>query len=249
MNTLCAERLVTGYRKARGDVRPVSRIDSLQIQAGALIALLGPNGSGKSTLMRTLAGLQWPLHGHVRASEFDLHRFTGSQRARVVTYTASEAAPSAQIRVDEFVALGRIPHMRGIRGMSDVDIETVVQALRDTNLENFIDRNVAEISDGERQRVTLARALAQQTRFLLLDEPTAHLDIRQRGALSLTLRTIVARDGTAIIVSTHDLDFALSIAERVWVLNESGALSVDTSASGIDRSMLAAAFGQSLQSQ
>jgi iron complex transport system ATP-binding protein len=237
---LSARDLVTGYGSGH---RAVSRIASVDAADGELVVVLGPNGAGKSTLMRTLCGLQPPLSGRVSLLGRDLSNFDDAERARTLAFVGTEAAPATPIAVDEFVALGRLPHRHRFGPPGDEDYRAVAHAIAETGLQAFVSRPVAALSDGERQRVSLARGLAQQPRLLFLDEPTAHLDIRQRCTMAGTLRRVIERDGMAVVLSTHDLDFARSVADRLWLLDSQGRLIADTPAAGFDSALIDRAYG------
>lgn len=249
MPLLEASNLVTGYSGRGALASAVSAIASLRIDPHDLVCLLGPNGAGKSTLLRTLCGLQAPLSGSIRVSDRLLELMSSRERARVLTYVGSEAVPASPIRVHEFVALGRYPHRAGWGALGPQDHGAIERAIEDAGIGTMVDRDVTRLSDGERQRILLARALAQEPRILLLDEPTAHLDIVQRRRLASTLQAVVARDGMAVIASTHDLDFALGASRRLWVLDSDRHLCIDAHTSGLDRATIDAAFGISASEQ
>jgi iron complex transport system ATP-binding protein len=243
MALLEACNLVTGYARRRSAASTVSAIASLQIEPGSLVCLLGPNGAGKSTLLRTLCGLQPPLSGSIRIGGLPVHAIPSRERARLVTYVGSEAAPASPIHVQEFVALGRYPHRAGWSALRRQDHQAVERAIEDAEIGTMLDRDVSQVSDGERQRILLARALAQEPRILFLDEPTAHLDIVQRCRLASALRAVVARDAMAVVATTHDLDFALGVSQRLWVLDRSRQLCIDARTATLDRAQINAAFG------
>lgn len=235
--------LVTGYSGRGASAAAVSAIASMRLAPHDLVCLLGPNGAGKSTLLRTLCGLQAPLSGSIRVNDRRLEHMPSRERARVLTYIGSETVPASPIRVHEFVALGRYPHRAGWSALRPRDHRAIEQAIEDAGIGTMVDRDVTRLSDGERQRILLARALAQEPRILFLDEPTAHLDIVQRRRLASTLQAVVARDGMAVVASTHDLDFALGACQRLWVLDRSRRLCIDARTSGLDRASIDAAFG------
>jgi iron complex transport system ATP-binding protein len=168
---------------------------------------------------------------------------TPIERARLLAFLGTEVPPSVPLHVHEYVALGRYPHTGWLGRLTPADTEAVDRAMADVGLMALVDRDVARLSDGERQRVILARGLAQQPRVLLLDEPTAHLDIAQRCILAATLRRVIERDGLAVVLSTHDLEFAMQVADRVWLLAADGSLAADTAAATLDRRTIETVFG------
>lgn len=196
----------------------------LTLWPGELVCLLGPNGAGKSTLLRTLAGVQAPLGGQLTISGVPLAGLTPEARARQLSVVLTERLEAGSLTVQELVNLGRHPHTGWLGGLSAHDHAQVRTALAATGTDQFAHRLVSELSDGERQKVMLARALAQDTPLILLDEPTAHLDLPNRVALLRLLHQLARNMGKAILLSTHELDLALQAADRIWLLPANGEL-------------------------
>lgn len=208
--------LVAGYRHGRRSL-PVLQVASLGAPAGQLTAVIGPNGSGKSTLLRTLVGSQRPLSGEVFLDGTELHRLDRVEQARKVAVVLTDRVDPGLLTVGDVVLLGRHPYT-GWRGDLTAEDERIAHAAAvRLRVDGMWQRPFAELSDGQRQRVLVARALAQQPTVLVLDEPTAFLDIAGRVELTLMVAGL-ARDGLAVIVSTHDLDLALSHADRIWLV-------------------------------
>lgn len=214
MAVLTARALATGYQADR----PIGSGLSLSLQAGELVCLLGPNGAGKSTLLRTLAGMQPPLGGEVRLFGDRLHHLPPRILARRLSLVLSEPLRVGLLSAYEIVALGRHPYTNWWGGLSDRDDRVVRWALAAVGAEPLSDRPVEQLSDGERQRIAIARALAQEPALLLLDEPTAHLDVPGRVEILQLLRRLVRETGRAIVLSTHDLELALRGADTIWLL-------------------------------
>lgn len=214
MAVLTAESLSTGYYPES----PISKGISLTLQAGELVCLLGPNGAGKSTLLRTLAGMQAPLSGDVRLLSDRLHRLSPKALARRLSLVLSEPLQVGLLSAYEVVALGRHPYTNWWGGLSPRDDRIVRWALAAVGAAAWSDRPVEKLSDGERQRVAIARALAQEPALLLLDEPTAHLDVPGRVEVLQLLRQLARETGQAIVLSTHDLELALRGADTIWLL-------------------------------
>lgn len=215
--------LAIGYRSRR---RTTTVATGLRARArrGELTVLLGPNGSGKSTLIRTLCGLQAALHGQVLLDGADLTQVAADALARRVAVVLTDRVDPGLLSARELAALGRIPHL-GITGRLTPDDEAVVDtALAAVNAAHLAARPAAELSDGERQRVLTARALAQQPSVLLLDEPTAFLDVPSRTGLLEVLRELARDHDLAVVLSTHDLELALRVADRVWLFDAAGTL-------------------------
>ncbi|RZK29036.1 MAG: ABC transporter ATP-binding protein, partial [Hymenobacter sp.] len=216
--------LSIGYPVRRGVPRVVAGPLQLTLWPGELVCLLGPNGAGKSTLLRTLAGVQAPIRGQVTISGVSLASLTPEARARQLSIVLTERIDAGALTVQELVNLGRHPHTGWLGGLSAHDHAQVRTALVATGTEQFAQRLVSELSDGERQKVMLARALAQDTPLILLDEPTAHLDLPNRVALLRLLHQLARNMEKAILLSTHELDLALQAADRVWLLPANGEL-------------------------
>jgi iron complex transport system ATP-binding protein len=241
---LTAEDLLIGYSKSRKASRPVAGPLQLALMPGELVCLLGPNGAGKSTLMRTLAGLQPPLGGRLLLSGTTLASLSPGDRARQLSIVLTERIEVGNLTVVELVRLGRYPHTGWLGGLSAHDEAQVQAALAATDTASFAARPVAQLSDGERQRVLLARALAQDTPIILLDEPTAHLDLPNRVRLMRLLHRLARQTGKAILLSTHELDLALQAADRIWLMPADGTLHAGTPEDLVLSGTFAAAFAR-----
>ncbi len=219
---LTLRHLSAGYKD-----RPVLRDIDTVLHAGELVCLLGPNGAGKSTLLRTIAGLQKPLHGTVHLGDADLHQLAPSTLAQRLAIVLTERIEADHLRVYDLVALGRQPHTHWIGTLGANDHAAIQQALEATHTVELAARPLAHLSDGERQRVMIARALAQEPQILLLDEPTAFLDLPRRVEVMLLLRQLAHTSGRSFLLSTHDLDLALHVADRIWLLASNGDFAAD----------------------
>ena len=223
ISLLTAQNLVVGYAQ-----KTVAGPLNFALHPGELVALLGPNGAGKSTLLRTLAGLQAPLAGSLVLADKSLGTLRAAERARLLSIVLTDRVEAGGLTVLELVRLGRHPHTGWLGGLSAHDEAQVQAALAATGTTAFAPRRVAELSDGERQKVLLARALAQDTPLILLDEPTAHLDLPNRVALLRLLHRLARDTQKAILLSTHELDLALQAADRLALLTAEGALHLGT---------------------
>ncbi len=215
---LQAQSLAIGYHRRRHRQTVLSDLD-LVVERGEFVCLLGPNGIGKSTLLRTLAGLQRPLAGRVVIDGCGIGSIRPLERARLIAVVLSERISVGALQARQMVALGRYAH-GGWNGRLSVDDEAVVgRALEAVGARHLADRDCRELSDGEKQKLNLARALAQEPALIILDEPTAFLDIAARVELIALLRQLAREQDLAVIASTHDLDLALRTADTVWLVD------------------------------
>lgn len=189
---------------------------------GTLTALLGPNGSGKSTLLRTLAGLQPPLTGEATWQGSPLSGLSPRGLARTLSIVLTTHPEADALTAGEVVEMGRIPYAHGLTGYDAGGRRHVERALQLTGTDSLRHRPVSRLSDGERQRVFLAKSLAQATPLILLDEPTAFLDFPTKAATFRLLARLAGEEGKTILVSTHDVELALQFARRLWLLRPGG---------------------------
>ena len=236
-----AEQLIVGYSPGRRP-HPVAEPLGLSASRGQLICLLGPNGCGKSTLLRTLAGMQPALAGRVLLNEKPLASLSPTQRATQLAVVLTEA-PDAYLTTYDLVATGRYPYTGWLGRTSDEDRRAVIRALERTGTLDFAHRAVGTLSDGERQKVMIARAVAQDTPLLLLDEPTAHLDVPNRVAVLQLLRQLAHNYQKAVVLSTHALDLALLVADQLWLMHE-GKLQCGVPEDLVLRGALASVFAR-----
>ena len=234
--------LAIGYRRRRQTTTVAADL-SATARRGELTVLLGPNGCGKSTLIRTICGLQPPLGGQVLLDGADLSGVAADRLARRVAVVLTDPVDPGLLSAYELAALGRIPYL-GITGrLTRADRDIVEQALTAVDAQHLKARPVADLSDGERQRVLVARALAQQPDVLVLDEPTAFLDAPSRAGLVQMLRRLAREHHLAIVLSTHDLDLALRAADRAWLLGPGGTFVDATPGDLIGSGVLSSVFG------
>jgi len=218
------KNLVIGYKRKRRKKREVAGPLNADLLSGELICLLGPNGSGKSTLIKTMAGMQAALSGNVFLSGSDMMHFTPKQTARKLSTVLTDQILIGNLSVFTLVSLGRSPYTAWTGKLRPEDERATRQAIKSTGLEKLAGRDVSTLSDGERQKVMIARALAQDTDIILLDEPTAHLDLPNRVEIIRLLRKLTRQTGKAILLSTHELDLALKAGDKAWMLDNRGSL-------------------------
>lgn len=217
--------LAAGYVSGLKKALPVAGPLAVDIHAGQLICLLGPNGSGKSTLLRTLAGLQAPLGGTIKIAGADIHTLKPAQLAQNISLVLTDSVRNSNLTAYSLVALGRYPYSNWLGGLGEEDKIVISRAVEAAQIESLLNRKVSTLSDGESQKVMLARALAQDTPLMMLDEPTAHLDLPSRIQLMRLLHQLARQTNKGILVSTHELDLALQVADQVWLLQTGGKLS------------------------
>jgi iron complex transport system ATP-binding protein len=218
--------LSIGYKPSRKETKVVASNLNTSLRPGELVCLLGPNGAGKSTLMRTMAGMQKPLAGAVALNGVNIHELPARELAKQLSVVLTERISIGAMTAYALVALGRYPHTNWAGTLNDKDHEIIQWALKTTGASEFANRNVGELSDGERQRVMVARALAQEPQLMILDEITAFLDLPRRVEIMQMLRELARTTNRAILLSTHDLDLALRSADVIWLLPKGGAMQV-----------------------
>jgi iron complex transport system ATP-binding protein len=220
---LRARDLAVGYQ-SRGERRAVLERVNVNVGAGELVCLIGPNGIGKSTLIRTLAKLQPLLWGSIAIAGADLTSLRTGDVARRVGVVLTERVALGGLTVRQVVELGRYPHTGWLGVLTGADHDVVSWAIDAVGARHLTTRDFHQLSDGERQRAMVARALAQEPSILVLDEPTAFLDVASRVELMGLLRQLTRGCGVAAIVSTHDLELALRVADRLWLILPGGEL-------------------------
>jgi len=213
----------------------------LEVAAGSVTAIVGPNGSGKSTLIRGLCGLG-PLDGSVTLEGRGLHELEPRARARAVAYLPQQAAAAPGMTVRDVVMLGRLPHRTRLAGPSSADAAHARRSLEAVGMQSFEQRPIQTLSGGERQRVMLARMLATEATTMVLDEPTAALDVGHALELLGSLRTL-ASGGRAVLLALHDLTLADAYADRVVCLTGAGTAEVGPRQDVLDPAKLRNVFG------
>lgn len=192
---------------------------SAHFRTGTLTALIGRNGTGKSTLLRAVAGLGLPAAGRILLGGKPLSALTPRQRAMAASFVTTDKVRIANLPSEDAVALGRAPYTNWIGRMQDTDRTIVARALEAVGMSGFARKPMDTLSDGECQRILIARALAQDTPMILLDEPTAFLDLPNRYFLASLLMRLAHDEGKCILFSTHDLDIALELCDTVALID------------------------------
>jgi iron complex transport system ATP-binding protein len=224
---LRAQNLSIGY-KAKGKVTPIGSALELTLQPGQFVCLLGPNGAGKSTLIRTLAGIQNPLQGKVYIGGVDVNIIQKTTLAQKLSLVLAENVQAGNLNVYTVLTLGRYPYADWFGTLRNHDKVIIKEAIRATGIEKYLDKQIHQLSDGERQKVMITRALVQDTPLIILDEPTAHLDLPNRVEIIRLLRRMARQTKKAILLSTHELDLALQTADKIWLMMPNQSLITGT---------------------
>lgn len=233
--SITTNNLTIGYEN-----HVVQRDVSFSLFAGEMVCMLGPNGCGKSTLLRTLAGLQPALNGSFKVVEFQ--RFNVQSAIALVL---TERLSLDNTTVHDVVAMGRYPYTSFLGGLSAKDEQVIAQSLSAVGLGGTEHTYFNAHSDGEKQRALIAKAIAQETPIILLDEPTAHLDLPNRIRILQLLRRLAHEQGKTILISTHELDLAIQLSDRILLLSENG-VQLDTAAQLRQTKAFTQAFGMDI---
>lgn len=197
---------------------------NLSLCAGHLVSLLGANGAGKSTLLRTIAGTQPPLAGEVVVGGTPLEAVGRKRLSQLVSVVSTDRTQAGGLTVEELVGLGRQPHTGFLGRLDSHDRSVVEAAMQSVGIGHKAKKFVAELSDGERQKAMIARAVAQETPVILLDEPTSFLDVASRVDVLQLLHRLASDEGKAILLSSHDVSLSLSLSDRLWLLLPGGRI-------------------------
>ncbi len=197
----------------------------LCIESSSVICLLGQNGIGKSTLLRTLSRMQPALEGDILLDDVSIYASTRNELAKKIGLVLTERIPQSNLTVYELVALGRQPYTNWIGRMNEEDKVLVRKALQGVQLEELAGMRCDELSDGQLQRAMICRAVAQDTQLILLDEPTAHLDIQHKIETFHLLQKLAKDLGKSVLISTHEVQLATQMADKLWLMNAEGIIS------------------------
>ena len=212
------KNLTIGYGQGKKR-NPVHRHLNFSLKKGELTCLLGENGSGKSTLLRTLSGTQAPLEGELLLQGKPLSSYSERARSRQIGIVLTDRTQAGGLTVEEVVGLGRQPHTGFFGQLTSHDRRLIQEAMEATGIIHKAKRYTAELSDGERQKAMIAKALVQECPLILLDEPTAFLDVVSRIEIMTLLHRLAVEQQKAILLSTHDIEQALVLADRLWLLS------------------------------
>jgi len=216
---ITTKNLAIGYTNRSKKNTLIENI-SIAIPEGKLTAIIGLNGAGKSTLIKTLARQQDPLEGNIFLNQKEATFYTNTQWATKIAWVQTNTEAHLNISVEEFISLGRQPYTNWLDRLAQQDIDLINKTIKETNLLKLRKKLCSELSDGQLQRVIIARALAQNTEIIILDEPTTHLDIQNKiGTLNL-LKRLCSKKGKTIIFTTHEIEFALQVSDYILSVSQ-----------------------------
>ncbi|MBO7054354.1 MAG: ABC transporter ATP-binding protein [Bacteroidales bacterium] len=212
------EHLTVGYLGKNQNSVILENLN-LSIAEGELVCLLGPNGCGKSTLIRTIAGMQPSLSGEICIKENAISNLEIQNLAKIVSVVLTDTIDVPNMTVFDIVALGRYPHTGWFGTLHSKDLELINDCISKVGLNHLKTREFLQLSDGEKQRTLIAKALVQDTDFILLDEPTAHLDLSSRIEIMKLLKELAHTTKKSFLLSTHELELALQISDKIWLVS------------------------------
>jgi iron complex transport system ATP-binding protein len=216
------KQLSVGYEQPGEASLEVLKDINFTAAPGEMVALIGSNGIGKSTLLRTIAAFQPALSGDIQISARSLNTLNPREIARIMSFVSTETIRIPNLSVFDLVAYGRFPYTNWIGMLADEDKAIVYEAIEKVGLNELARKPVMQISDGERQRAMIARALAQDTPVIILDEPTAYLDVSNKYEIFHLLQILAGEKKKTIVLSTHDLNIALREVDKLWIVTETG---------------------------
>ncbi|MCA0931507.1 ABC transporter ATP-binding protein [Lutimonas saemankumensis] len=215
--------LSIGYNSRKNEKLISTNLD-LTLNKGELICLIGKNGIGKSTLIRTLSKMQPRLSGEILLNNINIDTYSRIELAKNIGLVLTEKIPASNLTVYELIALGRQPYTNWIGKLTDEDISQINKALENSDLAGLAHERCDKLSDGQLQRAMICRALAQNTEIIILDEPTAHLDVQHKIETFRLLKNIAHKLDRAILISTHEIQLATQISDKLWLMTEDGII-------------------------
>ena len=216
--------LMIGYKTKKEKSTIASNLN-IELFEGELIGLVGANGIGKSTLLRTLTKVQEPLSGNIFIGPKSLDDFSSLELAKALSLVLTEHSFSKNLSVFELIALGRQPYTNWVGNLTNNDREIVLHVMHQTSIESLQHKKCYELSDGQLQKVMIARALAQDTSLIILDEPTTHLDMYHKAYILNLLKTLASETGKTILFSSHEIDLAIQLCDKLIVMTDSEVIS------------------------
>lgn len=221
---LKTQNLDIGYTSKKENTIVASNIN-IELESGKLVGLIGANGIGKSTLLRTLTNVQNPLSGYIQINNKNISEYKPLDLAKVMSLVLTEQVASKNLSVFELVALGRQPYTNWVGNLSESDIQNIEIALDQTNIKTLKHKKCFELSDGQLQKVMIARALAQDTDLIILDEPTTHLDMYHKAYILKLLQRLAKETNKTILFSSHEIDLAIQLCDNLIVMTNNEVVS------------------------
>lgn len=220
---LKTEDLSIGYRKKK-NTQIIAKDINIEIHPGELVAVIGINGAGKSTLLKTLSGIIQNIDGQVFINEKNIQKTSPDKLAKYVSLVLTDQMPSKNLSVTELITLGRQPYTNWIGRLTKNDLKKIMYAIQMVNIENIKNKKCHELSDGQFQKVLIARALAQDTSLIILDEPTTHLDLYHKAYVLKLLQKLSKETEKAILFASHEINLALQLCDKLVILKENRAI-------------------------
>lgn len=218
-SVLKTENLSIGYASKSSENIVASNIN-ITLEKGKLVSVLGKNGIGKSTLLRTISKVQKPLKGHVFINQKNIEKISDTKLSTTLSLVLTERLPESQLTVFELIALGRQPYTNWIDRLLTTDIKKINWAIEQTEIQHLKDKFFYELSDGQLKRVLIARALAQDTEIIILDEPTAHLDLHHTLKIFSLLKKLVHETSKTIILSSHEVNLSIQFSDQIILFTD-----------------------------
>lgn len=226
MNTIQLKDLSIGYKLHNGKTKTIASHINATVESGMLTCLIGRNGTGKSTLLRTMTGFIPPLEGQVIVEGRDLSMLSATERARIISIVLTERPETDNITVNELVGMGRLPYTNFWGTLQKEDRQIVDDAMQMIGIYELRNRKIGTLSDGEKQKAMIGKAIAQQTPVIILDEPTAFLDYPSKQETMLLLHQLAQELNKTIFLSTHDLNIAYQVADKIWCMGNDDGLRI-----------------------
>jgi iron complex transport system ATP-binding protein len=214
--------LKTAYFVGKKNQRILHHIKKAYIEKGEFISVLGLNGSGKTTLIRSILGMQKVVSGQVIFNDRDSKNLDVKELSRIVAVVLTDKIDDAFLRVRELVSLGRFPHVSAMGNLNDTDLLKIMEAIKIMKLEHYEKRIFSQLSDGEKQRVLIARSIAQDTPLIILDEPAAFIDSPGKLSIMKMLKNLSSNKSKSVLLTTHDIESALRFSDKIWLLSPDG---------------------------
>ena len=223
-NIITTSNLSIGYKVSGNNIKIVHEGLNLELRMGEVTSLLGVNGSGKSTLIRTLCGFIPPISGEIELLDENLKKYSKEKLSSILSVVLTERVNDGGLTVYEIVALGRYPYTGFFGRLSDKDKEVIEQSLNDIGIWDMRHKFISELSDGEKQKVMIAKSIAQESKIIILDEPTSFLDLKSRMEIISLLRHLAKSKNMTFLLSLHDFELSLQYSDNLWIMTKNSGM-------------------------